>query len=321
MVPSRIAYWKNEENRMTGEAWEKEYSNYKSLIDKNDFDSFKSAIKSEVPSSSIVLDMAFAHDTLWADALIEAGYDVRANKDLLYRAAGDCNIPYVKYLLKHGADPNVIVQNGYSTMNLLGMRWEEGPKWEDMVKTILENGGDPLPEQYCWSVAKAVLQRGSKGLKKYYVDLLCEKGLLTFTTNLSDRNVLEVASHGADVGIQEYIVKHLPDTEECGLWVMKWIVEGLYYIPRFGEGMLRRPGLWDEKNLFSEKTDLLLKNLYDDIVHHEIPCNEVLVDTAEAVRQMRVEEEYKADFDIFQKALNRCIMSNHCENGNTQKKC
>ena len=308
-------------NAMINDDWTNEYCFFKGIIEKNDFDSFAQAIKIKIPIASIVLDMAFAHDVLWADALIEAGYDVRANKELLYRAAGDCNIPYVKYLLKHGADPNVIVQNGYSTMNLLGMRWEEGPKWEDMVKTILKNGGDPLPEQYCWSVAKAVLQRGSKGLKKYYVDLLCEKGLLTFTTNLSDRNILEVASHGTDVGIQEYIVKHLPDTEECGLWIMKWIVEGLYYIPRLGKDMLSRSGLWEKKALFSGKADMLLKSLYDNIVHHEMPCNEALVETAEAVRQICVEEEYKADFDIFQKALNRCIMSNHCENGNTQKKC
>ena len=295
---------------MTQEEWENEYLNYKSIIEEDDFGTFNRAIKSKVPSSSTVLDMAFAHDVLWADTLIQAGYDVSANKDLLFRAVSDVNVPYVKYLLKHGANPNVIVQNGYSTMNRLYKFGVKGPAWDDMVKSLLKNGGDPFPEQYCWTVAEAVFKQGSDELKKYYIDLICEKGLITFANESIRRyhSILDVAKGCVSMDMQEYIIDRFPNTKETELWILQWAIDGIIGVLYVTEMNRRKTSLFVDKQTFLNQVDSILKEVYEKAMTHKVlPNKEELGMAVKAARQKEVGTEYADDYEKYIMCLERFI--------------
>ena len=122
-------------------------------------------------------------DFSFAEDLLKRGADVNAFPVLAYFCGkGEKGIPVVKFLLKHGADPNLkMKKDGIWATPLLwaigDLRYASGNL--EIVKLLLENGGDPnveiLLDDKSGKMVPAIVFALVKGKRELFL-LLKEKG-------------------------------------------------------------------------------------------------------------------------------------------------
>lgn len=137
------------------------------------------AIIDNPPMDSIIMQQAAKTYSLPTVVLLDAGYHPNNLAPSLYRAVGAMFPELCAYLIQHGANPNEIVQQGYSSMHPVEGMDRHGEDWEKVVHILIDAGGDLTSGNFnVASFAGAVFSKGSDDLCKYYIDALFAKGLI-----------------------------------------------------------------------------------------------------------------------------------------------
>lgn len=119
-----------------------------------------------------------------ADVIIlQEGYKPNDLAKSLYRAVSAVLPTLCEFLLSHGADPNEIVQQGYSSMHCISGMNKKGEDWETVVRLLIDAGGDLTWGNFnVGSFAGEVFSKGSDILCRYYIDALYAQGLLSMVS-------------------------------------------------------------------------------------------------------------------------------------------
>lgn len=119
------------------------------------------------------LDKANGGDFSCAEALIRHGADVNTPSLLNFYVAQE-NVPVVKFLLKHGADPNAVVIRGQTLLS-----WAVHDENLETVKLLLDAGANPdaevEPEGAPGETIPAIVFAADRGNRALFL-LLKEKG-------------------------------------------------------------------------------------------------------------------------------------------------
>ena len=122
--------------------------------------------------------------------LLQEGYTPKNLAESLYRAV-DTELPELcEFLLSHGADPNEIVQQGYSSMQCISGMYKKGEIWEQVVRYLIDAGGNLAWGNFnADSFAGNIFSKGSDSLCRYYIDALNKQGLLS-TVSITNQTPL-----------------------------------------------------------------------------------------------------------------------------------
>lgn len=163
-------------------------------------------IISNPPQDSILLQQAKEIYSVFDIVLLMEGYKPKTLAKSLYAAVRDTLPELCEFLLANGADPNEIVQQGYSSMQMVS-GIDKGEVWAKVVKLLIDNGGDLTWGNFnTVSFAESVFSNGSDELCKYYIDALYKQGLLDFVS-VTGQTPLSVAKtfKGYESDIVSYI--------------------------------------------------------------------------------------------------------------------
>lgn len=164
-------------------------------------------IIADPPQDSILLQQAKEIYSVFDIVLLMEGYKPKTLAKSLYAAVRETLPELCEFLLANGADPNEIVQQGYSSMQCVGGANKGREAWEKVVKLLIDNGGDLTWGNFnTVSFAGSVFSNGSFELCKYYIDALYKQGLLDFVS-VTGQTPLSVAKafKGSDSDVVSYI--------------------------------------------------------------------------------------------------------------------
>lgn len=159
------------------------------------------------PPESLLLQQAKSTYSLVDVVLLLEGYKPANLAKVLYRAVGAMLPELCEFLLSHGADPNEIVQQGYSSMHCIAGMDRKGDAWEKVVKLLIDAGGDLTWGNFnVASFAGDVFSKGSDELCRYYIDALQRQGLLSVVsvTNQTPLSILKIYK-GSDSALTAYM--------------------------------------------------------------------------------------------------------------------
>ena len=165
------------------------------------------------PLNSILMQQAKDTYALVDVILLQEGYQPKNLANALYRAVGAMLPELCEFLLSNGANPNEIVQQGYSSMQCVEGMDRKGEAWEKVVRLLIDAGGDLTWGNFnAYSFAGAVFSEGSDDLIRYYIDQLYNQKLLS-VTSITGKTPLSVAKiyKGEDSEIVKYIKKLLEE--------------------------------------------------------------------------------------------------------------
>ena len=165
------------------------------------------------PPQDLLLQQAQDTFSLADVVLLQAGYKPTNLSRALYRAVGAVFPELCEFLLANGADPNEIVQQGYSSMQSISGINRNGNDWEKIVRMLIDAGGDLTWGNFnTVSFAGEVFSKGSDELCRYYIDALQDQGLLNFisTTNQTPLSVLKIykESNNELIAYVEQLLQH-----------------------------------------------------------------------------------------------------------------
>lgn len=173
--------------------WNWDADLWQKIIDEGKADEIN-AIMDNPPQDSVIWVQAKNTYSLADVALLHKGYHLTNLAKVLYRAVGAMYPELCEFLLSHGADPNEIVQQGYSSMNAIAGLNKQGENWERVVKLLIDAGGDLTWGNFnTASFAGDVFSKGSDELCRYYIDALYKQGLLD-TVSITKQTPLSVLS-------------------------------------------------------------------------------------------------------------------------------
>ena len=278
-------------NNVTYEEYSAECKQYELYIEDDDYEAFIAAIRTNIPRTDTVFEKAFMHSKAWADALIHTGYNVKEHVGLLYEAVGNRNSSLVEYLLIHGADPNEVVESDFSAMSRISGFKENGEEWEKIVRLLLEYGGDPVAGGYNYvSVAGSILHSGTEGLKRFYVDLLDTKALLTKIDSYG-KSIIDVP---CDADTARYILQKLPKCKPYIDWEMKWNIEFIKSIPIRIENNELYVANKKHRKLIVERIESLIDDYYMQVVFDKKAL--IFEQVTELIVGLeKIQEDYKFD--------------------------
>ena len=123
-----------------------------------------------------------------------------------------------EFLLSHGANPNEIVQQGYSSMHCITGMDRKGAAWEKVVKLLIDAGGDLTYGNFnVASFAGDVFSKGSDELCRYYIEALRKQNLLSAVsvTNQTPLSILKIYK-GSNSVLTAYMTQLLQNDTGIG---------------------------------------------------------------------------------------------------------
>ena len=165
------------------------------------------------PPNTLLIKQAEAAYAVMDVILLQEGYTPKNLANSLYRAV-DAVLPELcEFLLSHGADPNEIVQQGYSSMQCISGMNKKGENWEQVVRYLIDAGGNLVWGNFnADSFAGNIFSKGSDDLCRYYIDALYKQGLLA-TVSITNQTPLSVLEIYKDSNSE--LVKYMKDLLEC----------------------------------------------------------------------------------------------------------
>lgn len=185
--------------------WSWDADLWKQVIEDGQAERINAIISS--PPESLLLQQAKNTYSLAEVVLLLEGYKPTTLAKTLYRAVGAMLPELCEFLLSHGADPNEIVQQGYSSMQCIAGMDRKGDAWEKVVRLLIDAGGDLTWGNFnAASFAGDIFSKGSDDLCRYYIDALHQQGLLHMVsaTKQTPLSILKI-SKGSDSEITAYM--------------------------------------------------------------------------------------------------------------------
>ena len=150
------------------------------------------------PKDSVLLQQANSALCIGIVVLFLEGYNIAEQHTVssaLYSAVEAMYPELCEFLLAHGADPNEIIMNGYSSMTAIAGMHKKGPEWEKVVKLLIDAGGNLTNGNFnTCSFAGEIFEKGSDDVCRDYIDALHKQGLLNFVsiTQQTPMSVLKI---------------------------------------------------------------------------------------------------------------------------------
>lgn len=135
------------------------------------------------PDDSILIKQAKEIYAVFDVVAIQEGYQLRTLSKALYKAVGAMLPELCSFFIENGADPNEIVQQGYSSVVGICGSEKKGEDWEKVVKILIDAGADLTWGHFnTYSFAGEVFSKGSDDLCRYYIDALYKQGILSLVS-------------------------------------------------------------------------------------------------------------------------------------------
>ncbi len=178
-------------------------------ISKSDFDLFCSILNNGYkPIIEFYIDSCVDAGEAWAEELLKnALNDSQTLSICLFNAVGLQKIAVCDFLLRHGANPNLIVMHNMDSVQRLIAGWQYSNNQFDRICTLLlDSGANPLKRGFSVaSLAQKILSFGDSTLKKHYIDILASSNQLAFRDN-HDFSIIDAAKkYAKDDSIIQYI--------------------------------------------------------------------------------------------------------------------
>ena len=160
--------------------WDWDADVWEQIVQDGKEDLIKSLVENP-PEENMLIKQAKDIHAVFDVIAIQEGYQLRTLAKSLYKAVGKMFPELCSFLIEHGANPNEIVQQGYSSVNCICGSDRKGESWEKVVRILIDAGADLSWGNFNpgYSFAGSIFSKGSDELCRYYIDALHKQGLLT----------------------------------------------------------------------------------------------------------------------------------------------
>lgn len=169
--------------------------NNTSALNKNAFDAVSFALLEKVDTKTIQY------------LLSKKGNDVNKlthdGRTYLFWAAYKDNLEMMRFLVKNGAETNIIDSHGYSLLNFAATTGQLNPKLYDFC---IENGADPKKEKN-HNGANALLLIAQHVKDTSLINYFTSKGIDMKTTDSDGNGIFNYAAKAGNIELMEYLLK------------------------------------------------------------------------------------------------------------------